>query len=386
MQKKTAQISEKPFHLEIEGQVGMCGMQEVFLGFANGSVLSRISFSDVLDEATRTGYQRRFCKEHSLSFKRYIQSAGATTIPLTFNLRGDRSDLWSLEREQNSSRAVLKLSVTSLPVMAQVDCQHRLGYLRESTIPFAFMTFISLPVEEEMRIFRDINGKAKGLSGSLLDYTGAKLAQKDLAVAHPSISLALRLQEDSDSPWQHKLDLGGDRTSGTKRVASLRMMEKAIRRFQKAARAERDDVEQLGKQLIDFWKAVAVVYPNEWAHPRKHLLTKGIGVYALMSIAGVLVHEAKESKRVVDQDFFIEKLSDFADSINWSNDGEMKGFGGASGADRAFELMQSAREKAHGDTYGKQEHPFGRTRLQKQIPPTGADEASGIPWPVRKAG
>ncbi|MBK7686463.1 MAG: hypothetical protein IPJ25_11035 [Rhodocyclaceae bacterium] len=45
--------------------------------------------------------------------------------------------------------------------MAQVDCQHRLGYLRNSPIQFAFMTYIGLSIKEEMEIFRIINGKVK---------------------------------------------------------------------------------------------------------------------------------------------------------------------------------------------------------------------------------
>lgn len=199
-------------------------------------------------------------------------------------------------------------------------------------------------------------GKAKGLSSSLLDYTGAKLAQEDLAVAHPEIALALRLQEDPESPWQHRLDLGGDRTTGTKRIASLRTMQKAIRRFQREARNDKADLEVVGQQLIDFWKATIRVYPYQWVQPRRHLISKGIGVYALMSMAGVLVREAKARGRHVDQDYFVEMLSDFADRIDWSNNGVMKGFGGASGADRAFELMKSVRQEALRGLHDKQEH------------------------------
>ena len=339
--------------VELRGMVGHCGNREVFLGFASGALLSKLSFADVLNEATGTGYQRRFCKEHSLEFKRYIQAPGATTIPLTFNLRGDAGARWKLERRPDGA-GVLRLEVSGAPIMAQVDCQHRLGYLRESPIPFALMIFLGLPVEEEMRVFRDINGKAKGLSSSLLDYTGARLAQQDLAVAHPEIALALRLQEDAESPWQHRLDLGGDRTSGTKRIASLRTMQKAIRRFLREAEIEQVDVPEVGTILVNFWKAVVGVYPHQWVQPRLHLLTKGIGVYSLMSMAGVLVADAARRKSYPDQDYFIEKLSDFADHIDWRTSGPMKGFGGASGADQAFELLKQTRQAAQWTSHGKQ--------------------------------
>jgi len=357
MQHRTAKLATETC-IQLQGQLGKCGDREVFLGFASAAQLCRVSFSDVLDDATGKGYQRRFCSDHSLAFKRYIQMPGATTIPLTFNLRQGNPQRWTLERGgKGGLAAILKVDACGPPVMTQVDCQHRLGYLRESPINFAFMVFLGLTVEEEMRIFRDINGKAKGLNSSLLDYTGAKLAHQGLGVAHPDIALALRLQEDPDSPWHQQLDLGGNRTSGTKRVASLRTMQKAIRRFRREAQGEVSDLEETGRQLIDFWKAVVRIYAYQWVQPRRHLLRKGIGVYALMSMAGLLVREAKSRGRRTDQDYFVEKLSDFSDRIDWSSTGPMKGFGGAHGADQAFELMKSVREKALRGMHGKQEHP-----------------------------
>lgn len=352
LQSKPALSASERGIVELRGVVGQCGDREVFLGFASGALLSKLSFADVLDEATGGGYQRRFCKEHSLAFKRYIQAPGATTIPLTFNLRNDAIPRWSLTRKPDGT-SILKLEADGPPVMAQVDCQHRLGYLRESSIPFAAMIFLGLPVDEEMRAFRDINGKAKGLSSSLLDYTGARLAQQDLAVAHPEISLALRLQEDGDSPWQHRLDLGGDRTTGTKRIASLRTMQKAIRRFLRESGIERPEVADVGPILLNFWKAVVQVYPYQWMQPRLHLLTKGIGVYSLMSMAGVLVAECERRKRYPDQDYFIEMLSDFADQVDWRTSGPMKGFGGASGANQAFELLKQTRRAAQRTTHAE---------------------------------
>jgi len=337
------------------GTVGQCGGREVFLGFAAASLLKKLSFADVLNERTGAGYQRPICVDHSLAFKRYIQEAGATTIPLTFNLRECDPPRWRIERRARHGSATLCLDPTGPAVMAQVDCQHRLGYLGESPVEFAFMTFLGLSVDEEMKIFRDINGKAKGLNASLLDYTGARLAQKDLERAHPAIALALRLQEDEESPWRHRLDLGGDRTNGMKRVASLRTMQKAIRRFQREAKSEHDDIEVQGHQLIAFWRAIRRLYPDAWTQPRRHLVNKGIGVYALMSMAGVLVAEAKQTRRRADVDYFLEKLSDFCHRIDWGNSGPMQGFGGVAGADRAFELIKAMRQSAREELHGKQE-------------------------------
>ncbi|MFA7268287.1 MAG: DGQHR domain-containing protein [Sterolibacterium sp.] len=346
----------KKANLTFTGQVGRCGDREVFIGFATAAELSQISFPDILDEVTGRGYQRRFHRGHSLEFKRYIQRPGATTIPLTFNLRpGLRG--WEIRKEL--SGATLIVDPGKGPVMAQVDCQHRLGYLRESPIPFAFMTYVGLGIEEEMEIFRVINGKAKGLSGSLLDYTEARLVEDDLKTAKPELFLALVLHEDQNSPWYQRLDLGGNRTTAPMRVASLRTMQKAARRFLREAELTNKDVDEvIAAKLIEFWKAVSLVLAEEWAHPRQNMLVKGIGVYCLMSLAGELYREAISKGERCDRDYFTSALSGFVHSIDWSNQGPLKGFGGASGADAALGLLRQLRSKVNVGymTYGKQEH------------------------------
>lgn len=343
--------------LSFTGQIGRCGDREVFLGFANASELSQISFPDILDEVSGKGYQRRFHREHSLEFKRYIQKPGATTIPLTFNLRPDRKG-WKLKRGSNG--ATLIVDITADPVMAQVDCQHRLGYLRESLIPFAFMAYIGLGIEEEIEIFRVINGKAKGLSGSLLDFTEARLVEDDLKAAKPELFLALVLHEDQRSPWYQRLDLGGNRTTGPLRVASLRTMQKAARRFLREAGLSNKEVsDQTATLLIDFWRAIAVVLSKQWNQTRQHMLVKGIGVYCLMSLAGELYRESINKRVACDIDFFISTLSDFVHGVDWSSKGPLKGYGGASGADAALGLLRQIRANQLSGfmTHGKQEYP-----------------------------
>lgn len=357
LQRINAILSMKNTPLTFKGQLGHCGDREVFIGFATAAELGQISFPDVLDEVTGNGYQRRFNREHSLEFKRYIQEPGATTIPLTFNLRPDRKG-WKVKN--GPSGATLSVDVSKEPVMAQVDCQHRLGYLRESHIPFAFMAYIGLSIDEEMEIFRVINGKAKGLSGSLLDFTEARLVEADLKTARPELFLALVLHEDQRSPWYQRLDLGGNRTTGPLRIASLRTMQKAARRFLREAGLSNKDVDNSTATLvIDFWRAVTVVLSKQWNQPRQNMLVKGIGVYCLMSLAGELFRESVKKRVACDLDYFISALSDFAHGIDWSNQGPLKGYGGTSGADAALALLRQIRRNNLTEymSYGKQEHP-----------------------------
>jgi DGQHR domain-containing protein len=332
--------------MEVNGLLGRCGGREVFTGFAPAADLVAVSFADVLDETTGRGYQRRFSKEHSLEFKRYIQTPGATSIPLTFNLRAD-SKGWQLHRGPGPT-ATLRIDPDIGAVLAQVDGQHRLGYLQGSPIEFAFMVFLDMNVEEEMEVFRVINGKAKGLSSSLLDFTEARLMGEDLAVEEPELYVALRLHEDPDSPWYRRLNLGGDNTTvGNKRIASLRSMRVAVRRLIRSANWKpHPPAAQIALLTIDFWRAVQFVLPQQWAVPRNHVIVKGIGVYALMSMAGVFIQEARDRDQDADFDFFVARLSDFADQVDWSNNGPLHGFGGVAGADAALQLLLQVRSSA----------------------------------------
>src|SRR4051812_20839791 len=94
--------------LDFSGELGRCGDREVFVGFASAGELCRASYPDVLNEDSGLGYQRRFSREHSLEFKRYIQTAGATSIPLTFNLRESKGPRW---RIRSGPRPTLRLDL-----------------------------------------------------------------------------------------------------------------------------------------------------------------------------------------------------------------------------------------------------------------------------------
>lgn len=335
----------KPDSVIICGQTGYSGGRRVFVGFAPASVLCRISYADVLDEQTGIGYQRRIAREHSLAFKRYIQTEGATTIPLTFNLRQTSASAWTLV-EAPGGAATLTIDASMGRVLTQVDGQHRLGFLQDSPVVFAFMSFIGLSEAQEMEVFRTINGKAKGLSSSLLDFTGAKALGSDLAEVDPALFVALGLNREAESPWCSRLDLGGGNTVGPKRIASLRTMHQAAQRMLKAAQVgDKVDAAAWLERSMAFWQAVVLVLSEQWAAPRQHMLCKGIGVYALMSLAGHLVREAGDRPLTVD--YFVAKLSDFLDQIDWTNHGPLEGFGGSKGADMALKMILEVRKNIH---------------------------------------
>ena len=332
-----------PQPIEIDGLVGRSADRVVFLGFAEACLLHRISVADVLNEETAQGYQRRFDKRHSQDFRRYIQSPGATTIPLTFNLRPRPDGGWRVT-QLPGGRAVLRINAGCQDALFQVDCQHRLGFLADQQLVLPFMAFIGLTHEEEMAVFSTINGKAKGLGTSLLDYHEAQLAQ-DLERDRPELYVALRLHEDERSPWFRQLDLGGHSTTGLKRRASLRTMQKAVKKFLSHSDSLGDlTAVQIYELLLGFWRAVAFILEQEWSNPRKHFLTKGVGVYALSILAADIYCEARpKSLAACTENYMRAKLVDFLPTFDWSTSGPLRGLGGEAGVREAVHMLRTLR-------------------------------------------
>lgn len=323
-------------------QIGQSGHRPVALGFAPARLLAALSFADVLDEDTGAGYQRRFNAKHSLDFRKYIQEEKSSTIPLTFNLRPRADQGWRFT-ETASGGTILEICPDAGRVLVQVDCQHRLGYLSDVDVDLPFMTFIGLSVREEMEVFNVINSKAKGLSTSLIDFHDASLAA-DLGKDRPELFIALQLNSNNDSPWCRQLDLGGKATSGLMRRASLRTMQKAVKRFLNQTRIlKRESVEATAEIVIAYWAAVAVVLRDAWNSPRAYLVNKGVGVYALMTIAADLYLESQD--RVCYKKFFAAKLSDFLNEVDWDRQGPMKGLGGEGGVSSVVSIIRRARSE-----------------------------------------
>ena len=328
----------------LPGMVGNCCARKVFIGFAPASLLCKLSFADVLNEGTGEGYQRRFAEKHSQDFRRYIQTEGSATIPLTFNLRPERKEDWSVQ-ESEGGIACLTISSGAKNVLAQVDCQHRLGSIADLNISLPYMTFVGLSLREEMKVFNIINGKAKGLASSLLDYHESRFAS-DLAAQKPELYIALQLHNEPDSPWYRQLDLGGTRTIGLGRKASLRTMQKAVKRFLTTSTIlAHHTPAEASEVVLHFWKAVVGLLERQWQEPRKHLLTKGVGVYALMTLAGTMYSEIADNAPAPTEQEFRELLSPFITRVDWSHKGNLKGFGGESGAQEAFRFLDQIAEQ-----------------------------------------
>lgn len=305
------------------------------MGFASGKLLHSLSFADTLNEDTGEGYQRPRDRGHSLDFKRYISTSGASTIPLTFNLRQDLRSCWRIEKE--GSQAVLRIKHDAA-CLAQVDCQHRLGELADSGITLAFMAFIGLDLRGEMAMFTIINSKVRGLQSSLTDFHESNLIE-DIVRDAPHLYLARQLNEDCTSPWFKMIRYGGETSSGMQRRTSLRMMQTAVKRLLTRIRTvDGYSVKSVGNLLFNYWGAIAYVFDEEWKSPREHLLTKGVGLHALTELLGTIVQ--REKRVDFGRDEFISLLQTLKSNVDWGRAGTFSDAGGRKGASTAHETLK----------------------------------------------
>ncbi len=330
-------------YLDIEVLRGQCGQRMVVLGAAPACDLYAVSFADVLNEDSATGYQRPFDSRHSRSFRSYIDGPGATTIPLTFNLRGQPGHVWQLKEIAGRTTLSVRIPARGEPMpLAQVDCQHRLGMMHDSPLPLTFQCFLSLTKREEMEVFNVINGKAKGLSSSLLDFHETQLSS-DLAKEKLELYVAMRLNDDPRSVWHGRVKLGGASTQGAQRRVSLRGLQSATRLLlhrSPLGSAKHLSGDEKYEAVRTYWQAVASTWPTQWATPRKHLLTKGVGVTALSLLAADILTAVISRREVPNTQTFLDYLRDLQDT-DWANDGMFAGFGGRKGAQELHEFLRT---------------------------------------------
>jgi DGQHR domain-containing protein len=322
--------------VKISGIISEAGWLRIFIGFAPASLLRGHSFPDVLNEDTGEGYQRPYNKAHSLDFRNYILRPGSSTPPLTFNLRSEHSASWAIEQGPGSTATLILRD--GVKCLAQVDCQHRLGELDGVDIPLAFITYIGLDLRQEMAIFNVINSKAKGLSSSLTDYHESKLLI-DLATDAPHLFISRSLNEDPSSPWYRLIRYGGETTSGLKRRTSFRMMQKTVWIFLAQTRISLDvSLEHKYRIVLHFWKAVETTFHDAWKDHRKSLITKGVGLYALMQLLGDIVKSSPTSEYTVD--FFAAQLAPLRGNFDWSSRGRFAYVGGKKGAQDVYQALK----------------------------------------------
>jgi len=288
----------------------------VYQGFAPLRQLAAVSYVDRAMMDQPKGFQRELDRPHAREFRQFIQDPSilhvkkASAPPLILSLRKGRYE--PLGNGFGTLHVPDEKEAT-----ARLDAQHRLAETEDIEKPLPFVIYHDLTPEEEVGLFTIINDKHKGLTKSLVDKHRARLYGEELPEEEPHLAIAVKLNEDTDSPWLKAIDTGGEKTPGNKRRVTLRTLQEATKEMVSGPRCQNADYKTKYEVVLNFWKAIVKLFPTEWANPRKHLVTKGIGVHALSAV-GRDVIEARLDAQDWSPEAFEKALSKLA-GFDWGN-------------------------------------------------------------------
>src|SRR4029079_14573338 len=201
--------------------------------------------------------------------------------------------------------------------------------------PVPFMLFERLPADREQELFVAINREQKRVAMSHVLFINDKAGGDDV-----NTSIALRLNDDDRSPWHHRLNVIG--ATGTGMTVTLQGLKEGLELLLSNGRVKQLDEDHKYVIAREFWTAVSDTWPEAWETPKKHLLTKAVGLFGLSKSGAYLVADcltgSDDPERVIDT-ARLRKLLSRAKTVNWASDAEFKGLGGRGGADKVSDEL-----------------------------------------------
>lgn len=339
---------------------------EVYRGFAPIGDIARFSAADPFNQDSNPeGLQRDLSEKHAREAYRYAQ--GATTVPahkrawpeLLLNVRDPSVvRLTPIDLQHNVFEVEVledKINMAlSRPQISRTDGNHRLSFgegdpknqwppLTEST-PFAIA--IGLSPEQEAYLFMDINDNQKAMNTAHLAHLRARLTPAEqLAAEDPALWIAEHLTDDPKSPWHGIVHKGGERTQGLQRRVNLASLRTGVGLTLSQAIKLRsvNPIEAKYALIRMFWNAVARAYAPDWAEP-KSMLLKGVGIWTFSQVGAeildrCLVRGVAPGKLEDEMEQYLRQTRLVFD---WRRDGDIKGYGGKTGAQDLAAKMKAA--------------------------------------------
>lgn len=257
----------------------------VYQGTAVLKDLDAISHVDRAMMDSQEGFQRELKKSHARKFREFVLDPTtlhvkkAAVPALIFSIRTPE---FFFERKADGM-GILQIPLDKT-AMAQLDCQHRMAFTGDLDKQVPFTIFFGLSREEERALFTTFNDEHQGLTKSLVDKHRAVLIGPELPDIEPHLAIAVKLNEDPESPWFKAVNTGGEKTPGSKRLVALRTLQEATKVLIARPRCQNADFDTKYEAVLNYWKAVVDLFPDAWKKPRNHVITKGIGVHSLSAV------------------------------------------------------------------------------------------------------
>lgn len=331
----------------LQGEV--LGVQ-VVRGYARLSDLSRISKADVFDEINNPkGTQRDLSLKHARDAYEYARIAELGYWPEVFLCLRDPSIL-QIEKKDGIHGAIVviddDIAKASKDIkISRVDGNHRLhlaGGIDERMPAIdrdvSFCLALNLSIDEEIKLFRDINNNQRRMDTSHLDKIELRLSGEDQVKArNPALYIASRLANDEDSPLAKFVYQGGKRPAGS--FIPLRTLHTGIeymlsRQTKLTALGGADAQAVVIKNYFD---ALKMWVPDAWAEPKEYLVLRGAGLWGSCFIGADVIDRALAKKKFEAQDML--EILQAGRKWNWTRTGDFQGFSGRGGAVKIADLV-----------------------------------------------
>jgi len=335
-----------------------------YRGYAKLSDLARISQADVYDESSnKGGIQRDLNKKHAREAYLYAAKGegklGEYRLwpEVVLNVRDEsivRKEKIPTAGGQTLTKLVFNLDKihkdAPRPQVSRVDGNHRLYYAAgdddkmppvEEITPFAIT--LGLSVMQEQTLFADVNDNQKGMNTSHLHNIIFRSTPEEKTMEDdPALWIAVKLHENSDSPFLGLVYRGGTRSQGSQRYINLTSFKNGIDLLLTSGKALNSipgtTIETVPAKYIlirNYWNAVKKVYSSDWN--KDTLLLKGVGYRAMSVVGGSIIDRCLASGHTdsSDMEALIEMTRktkfDSGKTLDWSKKGPLSSYGGMKG-------------------------------------------------------
>jgi DGQHR domain-containing protein len=318
---------------------------DVIRGYAPLNDLAVISRADVYDAKTNpTGTQRDLSPKHAREAYLYIQTQEKAYWPEIFlcarNPAVVHFEHWP---SADGVHGMLIINIESIRnsdkiSISRVDGNHRLHFASGEfdgfpavTKPVSFCLAIGLSLEDEMKIFRDINNNQRRMNTSHLANIEVRLTQDGhLKYRDPKLYITDKLSKDSRSPFKDIVYSGGRKDIN--KFIPLKSLQSGIEyMFSQPTRLSAfEDPDLQFAVLCNYFLALKKWEPECWSNPRSYLMLRGAGFWGVCFLAAEVIDRGLKKGHYKVDDLYDILMS--GKRWDWSLNGDFAGFSGRGGA------------------------------------------------------
>jgi DGQHR domain-containing protein len=324
----------------------------VYRGYASLADLATISRPDIYDQKKNpAGTQRDLSPKHAREAYEYVRDRTLAYWPEVFLcVRNPRVLSFTPDRSKQPRCGVLRVNITAIKkshriAISRVDGNHRLHFadghdpsFPALNRPVSFCLAVNLSLEDEIRLFRDINNNQKRMNTSHLDNIQTRLSSEQMLMQRdPELYIAQRLGRLKDSPLYGRVYEGGRRPAAA--IIPLRSLKTGIEYMlsRPSKLTALKDAEAQLKVIRNYFEAVKNWVPDAWKDPKDYLILRGAGLWGICFL-GADVIDRTLSRGAFDSAEML-KILQSGKTWDWTNKGQFQGFSGRSGALKISETI-----------------------------------------------